>query len=139
MIDINLGPRFSNDEILVETSDHAVLKLEVGYNYFFQVNKQDQASAATIFNVKDFIGDMCNLMASKVRSAVASVDFSTFHKTYARLIRRSIFGVNEKDKINANLKLEKNSLVIFNVDIKNVDPVDVQTRESLKKNVFLAI
>ena len=38
---------------------------------------------------------MCNLMASKVRSAVASVDFDTFHRTSARLIRRSIFGLTE--------------------------------------------
>jgi len=80
--------------------------------------------AASIFNVKDFIGDMCNLMASKVRSAVASVDFDTFHKTSARLIRRAIFGVNDKDKINKELVLPKNNLVIFNVDIKNVEPVD---------------
>ena len=70
-------------------------------------------------------------MASKVRSAVASVDFDTFHKTSARLIRRAIFGVNEKDKINKELVLPKNNLVIFNVDIKNVEPVDNQTKASL--------
>jgi len=78
-------------------------------------------------------------MASKVRSAVASVDFDTFHKTSARLIRRAIFGVNEKDKINKELVLPKNNLVIFNVDIKNVEPVDNQTKASLQKTVSLAI
>jgi len=38
---------------------------------------------------------MCNILASKIRAAVATVDFETFHKTSARLIRRAIFGTNE--------------------------------------------
>ncbi len=50
--------------------------------------------SSKIFNVKDFIGDLCNLMASQVRSAVAGVDFDTFHKTSAKLIRRAVFGVD---------------------------------------------
>lgn len=90
-----LGPEFSTDEIQVETSDHAVLKLLLAYNWQFKVDKSNQDEAAKIFNVKDFIGDLCNLMASKVRAAVASADFDTFHKTSARLIRKSIFGMNE--------------------------------------------
>jgi major vault protein len=59
----------------------------------FRVNKGDPEDAKSIFNVKDFVGDLCNSMASKVRAAVASVDFDTFHKTSARLIRKDIFGV----------------------------------------------
>jgi major vault protein len=60
---------------------------------------------------------MCNIMAAKVRQAVAGADFDTFHKTSAKLIRRSIFGVNEENKINDNLELTKNNLRITNVDI----------------------
>lgn len=74
---------------------------------------------------------MCNLMASKVRSAVASVDFDTFHKTSARLIRKSIFGLDEKNSIRKEFLMEKNNLVITNVDIKQVEPVDAQTRLNL--------
>jgi major vault protein len=67
---------------------------------------------------------MCNLMAAKVRSAVASADFDTFHKTSAKLIRRSIFGLDAENKIAKFYDIEKNGLVITNVDIKNVEPVD---------------
>ena len=74
---------------------------------------------------------MCNLMASKVRSAVASADFDTFHKTSARLIRKSIFGLDSENKINKEYMMEKNNLVITNVDIKQVEPVDAQTRLNL--------
>ena len=60
---------------------------------------------------------MCNLMASKVRSACASVDFDTFHKTSARVIRKAIFGIDEKGKINKDFLMPKNRLKITNVDI----------------------
>lgn len=56
-------------------------------------------------------------MASKVRTAVAGVDFDTFHKTSAKTIRRSIFGVNAEGKINDELVLSKNNMVVTNVDI----------------------
>lgn len=61
---------------------------------------------------------MCNILASKIRAAVATVEFETFHKTSAKLIRRSIFGMDETTgKINEFFEIQKNSLRIFNVDI----------------------
>ena len=56
-------------------------------------------------------------MPSKVRSACASVDFDTFHKTSARVIRRAIFGVDSKGKIQDFFLMPKNRLKITNVDI----------------------
>ena len=70
-------------------------------------------------------------MASKVRAAVASASFDLFHKTSARLIRKAIFGETEDGKIRKEFFIEKNFLVITNVDIKNVEPVDAQTRANL--------
>jgi major vault protein len=67
------------------------------------------------------------------------VDFDTFHKTSAKLIRKSIFGTNSEGKINPELLLPKNNLVVTNVDIQNVEPVDEKTRQSLQKTVTLAI
>lgn len=40
---VNMGPEFSTDEIVVETTDHARLKLKLSYNWYFRVvNKDDQ-------------------------------------------------------------------------------------------------
>ena len=116
-----------------------MLRLLLAYNWQFKVDKVNQIEAAKIFNVKDFIGDLCNLMASKVRATVASADFDTFHKTSARLIRKSIFGMNEQGKIGKVFMMDKNNLMVTNVDIKAVEPVDLQTKQSLQKTVQLAI
>jgi len=61
----------------------------------FEINKNDPEDIKYVFNVRDFIGNICNFMASKVRGAVASTNFDEFHKSSARIIRKSIFGLDE--------------------------------------------
>jgi major vault protein len=78
-------------------------------------------------------------MAGKVRGAVASVSFDTFHRESARVIRRAIFGIDEEGRIKNRFDLPECGLVITNVDIQNVEPVDKNTKESLKQSVTLAI
>jgi major vault protein len=65
-----------------------------------------------IFNIRDFIGDMCNLMAAKVRAAVASSSFEDFHKSSAFIIRKAIFGVDKGNHINDYFDFSKNCLRI---------------------------
>ena len=40
----------------------------------------DPSQAAALFSVPDFVGDACKAIASRVRGAVASVQFDDFHK-----------------------------------------------------------
>ena len=76
-----LGPDFCTDIITVETADHARLSLQLSYNWHFQIkSKDDKAEAAKIFSVPDFVGDACKAIASRVRGAVAQVQFDDFHK-----------------------------------------------------------
>jgi len=137
-LNLLLGPDFMTDIIIVETSDHARLKLKLSYNWHFAVAPGD-ANAAQIFNVRDFTGDACKAIASRVRAAVASETFDNFHKNSAKIIRRSVFGEDETGKIHDNFKFQANSLVVTNIDIQGVEPVDESTRTSLQKSVQLAI
>ena len=78
-------------------------------------------------------------MASRVRAAVATVSFDDFHKNSARLIRKSIFGVDDKGKIKNEFVFPENNLVVTNVDVQTVEPVDQRTFENLQKAVTQAI
>lgn len=40
------------------------------------------AAASALFSVPDFVGDACKAVASRVRGAVASVQFDDFHKVW---------------------------------------------------------
>lgn len=92
-----------------------------------------------MFGVRDFVGNMCSVMASRIRGAVANTNFDEFHKQSARIIRKSIFGIDSDGKINDEFRFVANSLVVTNVDIEGLAPVDQHTRENLQKSVTLAI
>uniref|UniRef100_K3X224 Major vault protein n=1 Tax=Globisporangium ultimum (strain ATCC 200006 / CBS 805.95 / DAOM BR144) TaxID=431595 RepID=K3X224_GLOUD len=136
---LQLGPDFMRDKIIVETSDHARLSLTIAYNWHFKVDPKDPEDAAKVFNVKDFVGDACKTLASRIRGAVAVESFDHFHKHSAQIIRTSIFGVDDKGKLRDSLLFDANNLCITNVDIQSAEPVDQLTRESLQKSVQLAI
>eukprot|EP01102_Stenamoeba_stenopodia_P012866 TRINITY_DN409_c0_g1_i1.p1 TRINITY_DN409_c0_g1~~TRINITY_DN409_c0_g1_i1.p1 ORF type:complete len:828 (-),score=268.43 TRINITY_DN409_c0_g1_i1:66-2549(-) len=131
-----LGPDFMTDVVTVETSDHARLALQLAYNWFFDVDKTKEPGK--IFSVPDFVGDACKAIASRVRGAVASSTFDDFHKHSADIIRTAVFGKSTDDG-KLELRFSANSLVITNVDIQSVEPVDQRTRDSLQKSVQLAI
>jgi major vault protein len=136
---LSLGPRFSTDVVVVETADHARLSLKLSYNWFFDIDKNDDEQARSIFQVPDFIGDFCKAIASRVRGAIASQSFDDFHRGSADLIKASVFGYEEDGSIKQFLKFPANNLVITNVDIQSVEPVDSKTRDALQKSVQLAI
>jgi len=136
---ILLGPDFMTDLVTVETSDHARLSLKLSYNWHFEVDKTNPDDAAKIFQVPDFVGDACKAIASRVRGAVAGVSFDNFHKNSAKVISQAVFGVDESKGIRNRLNFTANNLVITNIDIQSVEPVDQRTRDSLQKSVQLAI
>ncbi|CAL8301628.1 unnamed protein product [Merluccius merluccius] len=135
-----LGPDFFTDIIVIETADHARLQLQLSYNWHFEVQAQLDASQATaLFSVPDFVGDACKAIASRIRGAVASVQFDDFHKNSNRIICSAVFGFDEKLAVRSVLRFSQNRLVISSVDIQSVEPVDQRTRDALQKSVQLAI
>jgi major vault protein len=124
------------DLVTVETSDHARLNIKLSYNWFFEVDPHDPVQADKLFSVRDFVGDCAKALASRVRGAVAGQKFDDFHKHSAEVIKQAVFG---RDNDRDRLIFTANNLVITNVDIQSVEPVDARTREALQKSVQSAI
>jgi major vault protein len=135
-----LGPDFMTDIIEVETRDHARLKLQLCYSWKFEViDKKDQKENVKIFTVNDFVGYACKNLAAKIRGAVSTVPFETFHKNSATIVKAAIFGVDENGIAKSRLKFQANNLIIINVDIQTQEPCDPKTRENLSKSTNLSI
>jgi len=134
-----LGPDFMTDIVIVETADHARLSLKLSYNWHFEIDRTKVDESSKLFQVPDFVGDSCKAIASRVRAAVASVSFDSFHRNSAKIIRVAVFGLDEQEKIRNRFQFSANNLVITNIDIQSVEPVDQRTRDSLQKSVQLAI
>jgi len=134
-----LGPDFMTDIVIVETADHARLSLKLSYNWHFEIDRKNAVESSNIFQVHDFVGDSCKAIASRVRGAVAAVSFDSFHRHSAKIIRSAVFGIDENEKVKNKFQFSSNNLVITNIDIQSVEPVDQRTRDSLQKSVQLAI
>jgi major vault protein len=134
-----LGPDFMTDIFTVETSDHARLQLQLSYNWYFDIDKDDEKTASKLFQVPDFVGDACKAIASRVRGAVASQKFDEFHRNSAKIIRHAVFGIDDEGKTRNEFRFNANNLVITNIDIQSVEPVDEETLKSLQKSVQIAI
>ena len=46
----------------------------------FDVKDKSEKESAKLFSVPDFVGDACKAIASRIRGAVAGVQFDDFHK-----------------------------------------------------------
>jgi len=103
------------------------------------VDRAKAEEAAALFSVPDFIGDVCKAIASRVRGSVAQQTFDNFHKHSADLIRQAVFGTDDKGAAKIRLDFGANRLVVTNIDIQSVEPVDSRTRDALNKSVQLAI
>jgi len=85
---ILLGPDFMTDLIEVETRDHARLTLQLSYSWKFEIlDKKNKDECEKIFTCNDFVGDACKNIAAKIRGAVSSVPFESFHKGSAAIVR----------------------------------------------------
>jgi major vault protein len=134
---LHLGPDFMTDIIIVETSDHARLQLQLSYNWEFDTKAPLKD---IIFSVPDFVGDACKAIASRIRGSVAGCSFDEFHKNSSNIIQRAVFGADQEGQsVKPILEFKENGLIITAVDIHSVDPVDPKTREALVKSVQLAI
>ena len=74
-------------------------------------------------------------------SRVVAGDLHLSHilQNSARIIRVSVFGTDEHDKVRGEFRFSANNLVITSIDIQSVEPVDQRTRDALQKSVQLAI
>ncbi len=139
---LRLGPDFSTDLFEVATRDHARLRIKLSYKWQFDV-EGDAEKDKSIFRVNDFVGYVCENLASRIRQVAAENDFETFHKNASTLIRRAIFGVDEGGKPRKERLFSENQLRIIDIDIKDIAPVDDKTalklREAIDTNIQIQL
>eukprot|EP00796_Vickermania_ingenoplastis_P005075 gene5075-3661_t len=134
-----LGPANMTDVVYVETRDHAQLALQLCYDWFFDIPEGDHEAAARCFSVNDFVGDCCSFIASRIRSAVASLPFEEFHKHSAKCLKQAVFGLSPAGECVKELRFKENNLVITSVDTQELEVLDQRTRLGLQKSVKMAI
>ncbi|RKG90044.1 hypothetical protein [Corallococcus terminator] len=139
---LRLGPDFATDLFEVATRDHARLRIKLSYKWQFDVQDDPEKDKA-IFRVNDFIGYVCENLASRIRQVAAENEFETFHKNASVLIRRAIFGMDDAGRARKDRLFSENQLRIIDIDIKDIAPVDEKTalklREAIDTNIQIQL
>ncbi|MGE6763739.1 hypothetical protein ACQKGO_37355 [Corallococcus interemptor] len=139
---LRLGPDFATDLFEVATRDHARLRIKLSYKWQFDVQGDPEKDKA-IFRVNDFIGYVCENLASRIRQVAAENEFETFHKNASVLIRRAIFGMDDAGRARKDRLFSENQLRIIDIDIKDIAPVDEKTalklREAIDTNIQIQL
>ncbi len=125
------------DIIQVETSDHTKLYLKLSYRWTFKFDRTDEGQCRQLFSVHDFVGDACKRISSRIRGVVSAVTFDNFHKNSTEIIQNAIHRKSEDGKL-LPFHIQANNLLITQVDIQSIDPVEEETRKSLQKSVNMA-
>jgi len=130
------------DLVTVETSDHAVLDIQLAYDWKFLYDRENPQDPQNIrlFSLKDFVGNACKSISSRIRGAVSAKTYDEFHHCSAKIIKDAVFGVDKTTgETRSRLFFENNNLEITSCDIKSIRPVDKDIDEKLKQNTFLSI
>jgi major vault protein len=110
--------------------------MNISYKWNFEFDRTNKADSLKIFQVKDFYGDTCKAMASRIRGAASGNSFQVFREKSSEIIDSIIFKKDSNGK-RIPFKFENNNLVITDVAIENLDPVDHQIEQSLNKSLNL--
>lgn len=131
----DLGPSTLKDQIIIETSDHAKLYLGISYKWHFDTESENNQNAK-MFMIQDFFGDTSKALASRIRGAVSGITFQNFRHSYGEIIENTIFK-KDSDGKKIPYRFTSNNLIIEDIAIENVDPVDKKIEESLNKSLNL--
>jgi major vault protein len=105
------------------------LILELSYNWEFRFNKNDEQDTKKIFSDRDYVGNACKAMSSRIRGIIASKTFDDFHKNSHTLIKNAVLKYDSEGKI-IPFKFS-NNFYITDINSSGYTPVDKETEESL--------
>lgn len=132
VIMLPLGQVNFEDEIAVETNDHASIVLILSYAGNFILDRE-KGDPSKIFSIEDYIGIACKTLASRIRGIVSSIPYNEFHHNYSSIIKQACFGRT------GFYQFQENDFRIVECDVKNQYIKDEEIREKLKSNTSMAI
>lgn len=93
-----------------------------------------------LFNVKDFVGDACKSIASRIRGSISAIPFETLHYNSSQKVKEAVFGFDKTtNQLRNELIFKSNNLVISSVDVRNIEITDLKTRQCLQQSINLSI
>ena len=141
-VKMRLGPDFCLDSFPIRTRDNALLHLSLMYKWRFVIPGNRKEEMSKIFE-HDSIGYACQSLRSRIRETASSYFFEDFHGRPGEILCESIFKeitIPEGNPDGSDLKtsgrfFSETNFLIFQIDVRQVVPVDKDIAELLGENL----
>jgi hypothetical protein len=117
-----------SDVVRLATADHVTLEVSVSYRVSFITR---EAAAEKWFNVKNYVGLLCDHLGSLLRAAARSVGIEAFHGGGTEILRAALLGERRADGKRAGRLFEENDMWLYDLEVLDVQILDEEVEELL--------
>ena len=114
-----------SDVLRLKTADHNEIEVAVSYRVSF-VTKDGEAERW--FNVKDYVGLLCDHAGSLLRASVRAATIEVFYQQSTEILRGAILGEKRGDEPRSGRLFEENGMWIYDVEVLDVRILDPEVK-----------
>ena len=114
-----------SDVLRLKTADHNEIEVAVSYRVSF-VTKNGEAERW--FNVKDYVGLLCDHAGSLLRAAVRAATIQVFYQQSTEILRAAVLGEKRGDEPRTGRLFEENGMWIYDVEVLDVRILDPEVK-----------
>jgi major vault protein len=122
-----------SDLVRVKTGDHVELEVLLSYRVSFVGDSERW------FNVKDYVGLLCDHLGSIIRAAARSSSIEDFQAASTDLLRSAILGPRNESGAREGRHFQENGMWVYDVEVLDVRILDQDVKAMLGEAQRMAI
>lgn len=107
-----------SDEVEVETQDHVKLKVKLSYRISFEKEQEKW------FDVKNYVGLLCDHLSSLVRSTVQKSPLEQFYSSSTEVVRDAVLGKKEGEQKRVGRAFAENGMRVYDLEVLQINVLD---------------
>jgi regulator of protease activity HflC (stomatin/prohibitin superfamily) len=113
-----------SDVLRLKTADHNEVEIAVSYRVSFVGLDR----AERWFNVKDYVGLLCDHAGSLLRAAARACSIEAFYQNSTEILRTAILGEKREGEPRTGRHFEENGMWIYDVEVLDVKILDPEVQ-----------
>jgi len=114
-----------SDLVRVKTADHVELEVLLSYRVSFVGDSKNW------FNVKNYVGLLCDHLGSIIRAAARSTSIDSFHAASTDVLRTAILGTHTEQGEREGRHFQENQMWVYDVEVLDVRILDADVEQML--------
>jgi hypothetical protein len=117
-----------SDVVRLQTADHVQLEVALSYRVSFVAR---DGTAVKWFNVRNYVGLLCDHAGSLLRAAARAVGIDELHAAGTQILRTALLGEKHGDDRRAGRLFEENDMWVYDVEVLDVRILDPEVEALL--------